>query len=97
MALVISFQLNRIEQGVLIVRLGFDAIKVYTNTLVGVADGHIDGKVILKDVVAGKVELGEGGINHMELNLVGTDYEPEEEDCNPYDDNDGDNEFEQKA
>ena len=51
----------------------------------------------MKDVVGGEVELAEGGINHMVLELVGTDYEPEKEGRNRYEDNDGDDDFEEKA
>lgn len=66
-----------------------DPIVVHPDAAVGVPDGQVDGQVVLERVVAVEVELGQRCIGGVELDFVGAEYEPANEDDDPDDDEDG--------
>lgn len=57
---------------------GLDAVVVDADLLVGIANGDVDGEVVVERVVGRQVELRQRGICHVELHLAGTEYEPED-------------------
>lgn len=66
-----------------------DPIVVYPDAAVGVPDGQVDGQVVLERVVAVEVELGQRCVGGVELDFVGAQYEPADENDDPDDDEDG--------
>lgn len=91
-------QLNTLEPLTFILRSSFNLVEVNTNPLVWVSDRHVEGKVVVEGVVVGGVvELGKRGVDDMEFDEIGTEYEPEDEDDQADDDNGGGDEFEDEA
>lgn len=69
-----------IETLILVVGVGLDAVVVNADPLIGVPDGDVKRQVVVEGVVVGGVvELGERGVRHVELDLVGAEEEPEDE------------------
>lgn len=87
----------RAEPLVLVDGPGLDAVVVDPDLLVGVADGEVEGEVVVEGAVIGEVELGEVGFGDVELDVVGADYEPEDEKGQAHYDDGGHNELENKA
>lgn len=88
---------ERAEPLVLVDGPGLDAVVVDPDLLVGVADGDVEGEVVVEGVVIGEVELREVGVGDVELDAVGADYEPEDQNGQPHHDDGGHNELENKA
>eukprot|EP00178_Gracilaria_changii_P017609 TRINITY_DN50225_c0_g1_i1.p2 TRINITY_DN50225_c0_g1~~TRINITY_DN50225_c0_g1_i1.p2 ORF type:complete len:109 (+),score=14.93 TRINITY_DN50225_c0_g1_i1:338-664(+) len=78
------------EPLVIIVGPRLDIIVVDTDPLVGVADAHGEVEIVLKVVVSGEVEFGEGGGVDVDFELVGAEDEPEDEDDDAENDDYGD-------
>lgn len=75
----------RSKSRILVQTPGFDVVVVNAEPSVGISDGHVEGKIVIKGVVV-VVELGEGGIGDVEFDFVGADDEPEYEDGDSEDD-----------
>lgn len=84
-----------IETLVLVVSPSLDPIIVYSDSPVWVAHCDIDSKVVTQGVVNVEVELVERDVSHMELDLVGAEDEPEDENCKANNDDKGDYDFQQ--
>lgn len=73
-------------------------VVVDADPLVGVADAHGEGEVVAQTAGAGGVvELGEGGVVDVSLDVVGAEDEPEDEDDDAEGDDDGDDELDEVA
>lgn len=97
-ALVERGQLLGIEPGVLVDGPGLDAVVVDADPLVGVAYGDVDHEVVVEGaVVVGEVELREGSVVDVELDLVGAEDEPEDQGGEADDEEDGEDELEDEA
>lgn len=83
-----------VKPGILVQCTRFDVVVVDSEPLVGVSDGDVEGHVVVEHAVAGVVELGEGGVGHVNLHHVGAHDQPEQEDRDPHDDHDGEDDFE---
>lgn len=68
-----------IQSLILVVSSGLDTVVVYADPTVGVTYCHVNRKVVLQSVVGSEVELGELDVGDMELDLVGTEDEPKDE------------------
>lgn len=86
-----------IKPNVLVHRTRFDVVVVDPEALVWVADGDVEGEIVVERVVSGEVELRERGVGDVELHDVGADDEPEDEDGDADDDEGGEDEFEDEA
>nr|GMD92050.1 vacuolar protein-sorting-associated protein 33 homolog [Ipomoea batatas] len=79
-ALVERFEILGAKPLALVERGGFEVVVVDADALVGVADGEVEGEVVVEGAVGGgEVELGEGGVVHVEFDLVGAEDEPEDQ------------------
>nr|GMD89721.1 hypothetical protein SOVF_158540 [Ipomoea batatas] len=79
-ALVEGFEILGAKPLALVERGGFEVVVVDADALVGVADGEVEGEVVVEGAVGGgEVELGEGGVVHVEFDLVGAEDEPEDQ------------------
>lgn len=90
MPLVEWSQTHRREPFFLVASNGFDAVVVYSHPLVGVSEGDVERQIIVERVVVGGgsggvVELSERGLGDAKLNLVQSEYKPEDEEPNAED------------
>jgi len=95
-ALVKRRQWDRTKPLALVNSCGFDAVVVDAELLVGVSDGEVEGEVVVEAAV-GEVELGKRGLGDMELDPVGFDYEPEDEEGQAHEDDCGHDQLEDEA
>jgi len=78
----------------------FNPVVVDPDLLVGVADGDVEGKIVIQHVfvVVGEVELGESDVGDVEVDFVdGTEDEPEYAAGEYGDDDDGGQDFEEEG
>ena len=90
-ALVKRCQILRIKSLAFIITIDLEGIVIYTHPLVGVSNGEIEIKVVVKCVVRGEIELCQWSISGIELKVVGANKEPEDEGGNAHNDDDSEN------
>ena len=88
--LVEGIQFHGLKPLALVECIGLDPIVVNPDPLVGVPDGHVEGQVVVEGVVGvGQVELSQLGVVCVELDLVGAEDQPQDQDDYAQDDDDG--------
>lgn len=68
--------------------VGFNVVVVDADPSIGIANGDIESKVVVEGVV-GVIETGDGGVGHMEIDLVGTKQKPDDKSDDGNDDDNG--------
>lgn len=95
MSLIKRGQRFGIKSLILVVGSSLDTIVVYADPTVGITYCHVKSKVVMQSVVGSEVELGELDVGDMELDLVGTEDEPKDENGQADDDDGGDDDVEE--
>lgn len=90
-------QIHRAKSLAFVVNVGFDGVVVYANPLVGVSDGEVERHVVLERVGGVEIELRERRVGDVELEVVGAEDEPDDEDGEANDDEDSEDDFENEA
>ena len=94
MTLIESGQLDGIKSLTFVENPSFDTVVVNADALIRVSDGHVEGEIVVEIVVGGEIELGESSVGDVELDLVGSEGEPKDEDYDADDDDEGENDLE---
>lgn len=88
----------RTKSLIFIVSIGLDVVVIYSNPLVWISDGDVEGKIVLQHVVCGvPVELRQSGVGDVEFEVTRAEDEPDYESGDANHDDDSEDEFENEA